>query len=122
MTQPLLETMSFKKCIFKNLCLLQVARRNARERNRVKGVNDGFGFLKKHVPSLKNKSSKVETLRGAIEYIKGLRNMLGEDIEDFKNSTFEFKMESGDDDGELNFLSSLKLLYGNLPTTIILLA
>ena len=101
--------MSFKKCIFKNLCLLQVARRNARERNRVKGVNDGFGFLKKHVPSLKNKSSKVETLRGAIEYIKGLRNMLGEDIEDFKNSTFEFKMESGDDDGELNFLSSLKL-------------
>ena len=114
--------MSFKKCIFKNLCLLQVARRNARERNRVKGVNDGFGFLKKHVPSLKNKSSKVETLRGAIEYIKGLRNMLGEDIEDFKNSTFEFKMESGDDDGEFNFLSSFKLISGTFPTTIILLA
>ena len=69
----------------------------------MKGVNDGFGFLKKHVPSLKNKSSKVETLRGAIEYIKSLRSVLGEDIEDFKNSTFEFKMESGDDDGESIF-------------------
>jgi len=84
-----------------------VARRNARERNRVKGVNDGFGFLKKHVPSLKNKSSKVETLRGAIEYIKGLRNMLGEDMEDFKNSTFEFKMESGDDDDDNSTFSDL---------------
>ena len=86
----------------------------------MKGVNDGFGFLKKHVPSLKNKSSKVETLRGAIEYIKGLRNMLGEDIEDFKNSTFEFKMESGDDDGEFNFLSSFgHMSLGAFPTIIL---
>ena len=51
---------------------------------------------------MKSKSSKVETLRGAIEYIKNLRNLLGDDFED--NSTFEFKMESGDDDGEFNFL------------------
>ena len=72
-------------------------------------MNDGFGFLKKHVPSLKNKSSKVGTLRGAIEYIKSLRSVLGEDIEDFKNSTFEFKMESGDDDGEFNFLSEINI-------------
>merc|ERR1711997_625503 len=84
-----------------------VARRNARERNRVKGVNDGFGFLKKHVPHMKSKSSKVETLRGAIEYIKNLRNLLGEDIEDFKNSTFEFKMESGDDDDDNSTFSDL---------------
>jgi len=84
-----------------------VARRNARERNRVKGVNDGFGFLKKHVPNMKSKSSKVETLRGAIEYIKELRRVLGEDIEDFKNSTFEFKMESGDDDDDNSNFSEL---------------
>ena len=40
-----------------------VARRNARERNRVKVVNSGFDVLKTHVPHLKNKISKVETLR-----------------------------------------------------------
>ena len=82
----------------------------------MKGVNDGFGFLKKHVPNMKSKSSKVETLRGAIEYIKELRRVLGEDIEDFKNSTFEFKMESGDDDGEFKLFSSL---YQNENTGII---
>jgi len=84
-----------------------VARRNARERNRVKGVNDGFGFLKKHVPSLKSKSSKVETLRAAIAYIKTLRKELGEEVEDYKNSTFEFKMESGDDDDDNSTFSDL---------------
>ena len=94
-----------------------MARRNARERNRVKGVNDGFGFLKKHVPNMKSKSSKVETLRGAIEYIKELRRVLGEDIEDFKNSTFEFKMESGDDDGEFKLFSSLYKNTGIISTT-----
>ena len=49
---------------------VSVAKRNLRERTRVRGVNDGFGKLKLHVPNMKNKSSKVETLRGAIEYIK----------------------------------------------------
>ena len=97
-----------------------MARRNARERNRVKGVNDGFGFLKKHVPHMKSKSSKVETLRGAIEYIKNLRNLLGEDIEDFKNSTFEFKMESGDDDGESNFFFQIDMKNFFSTATILL--
>ncbi|EDO31750.1 predicted protein, partial [Nematostella vectensis] len=49
-----------------------VARRNARERKRVKLVNDGFMRLRKHVPTdPKNKKlSKVKTLRSAIEYIR----------------------------------------------------
>ena len=59
-----------------------VVKRNLRERTRVRGVNDGFGKLKQYVPDLKNKSSKVETLRGAIDYIKRLKEMLGEDISD----------------------------------------
>ena len=89
-----------------NIISSQVARRNARERNRVKGVNDGFSFLKKVVPEMKSKSSKVETLRGAINYIKCLRDLLDmEDIDSSKNSNFEVKMESGDDDGK--FLSGL---------------
>merc|ERR1712038_420252 len=85
-----------------------VARRNARERNRVKGVNDGFRFLKKVVPEMKSKSSKVETLRGAINYIKCLRDLLDmEDIDSSKNSNFEVKMESGDDDDDNSTFSEL---------------
>ncbi|XP_022237171.1 achaete-scute homolog 1b-like [Limulus polyphemus] len=57
-----------------------VARRNERERNRVKMVNMGFATLKQHVPnSAKNKKmSKVETLRAAVEYIKELQQLLQE--------------------------------------------
>lgn len=71
-----------------------VARRNARERNRVKQVNNGFAALRQHIPAnvmaafgaMENtpstgrggskKLSKVETLRVAVEYIKSLQNML----------------------------------------------
>lgn len=57
-----------------------VARRNARERRRVKMVNDGFLRLRKHVPTdPKNKKlSKVKTLRLAIDYIKHLQQLLVE--------------------------------------------
>ncbi|XP_074661899.1 achaete-scute homolog 1a-like [Tubulanus polymorphus] len=55
-----------------------VARRNERERNRVKLVNLGFATLRDHVPQAgKNKKmSKVETLRSAVDYIKYLRDIL----------------------------------------------
>ena len=66
----------------KKMQTASVVKRNLRERTRVRGVNDGFGNLKKYVPDLKSKSSKVETLRGAIDYIKRLKEMLGEDITD----------------------------------------
>ena len=66
----------------KKMQTASVVKRNLRERTRVRGVNDGFGNLKKYVPDLKSKSSKVETLRGAIDYIKRLKEMLGEDISD----------------------------------------
>jgi len=66
----------------KKMQTASVVKRNLRERTRVRGVNDGFGNLKQYVPDLKSKSSKVETLRGAIDYIKRLKEMLGEDISD----------------------------------------
>ncbi|XP_044019155.1 achaete-scute complex protein T3-like [Aphidius gifuensis] len=72
-----------------------VARRNARERNRVKQVNNGFATLRQHIPQSvaqalgsntvgtnggsragSKKLSKVETLKMAVEYIKSLQNML----------------------------------------------
>lgn len=55
-----------------------VARRNERERNRVKQVNVGFAKLRSHVPDgEKNKKlSKVETLKQAIDYIQQLHVLL----------------------------------------------
>lgn len=58
-----------------------VAKRNARERNRVKAVNSGFDTLKYAVPHLKNKVSKVETLKAAVDYIKALKELLGQEDE-----------------------------------------
>lgn len=60
-----------------------VARRNERERNRVKMVNMGFATLRQHVPNgAKNKKmSKVETLRSAVEYIRQLQRLLGQNAE-----------------------------------------
>uniref|UniRef100_A0A182WY37 BHLH domain-containing protein n=1 Tax=Anopheles quadriannulatus TaxID=34691 RepID=A0A182WY37_ANOQN len=67
-----------------------VQRRNARERNRVKQVNNGFANLRQHIPSTvvtaltngargaNKKLSKVDTLRLAVEYIRSLQRMLDE--------------------------------------------
>jgi achaete-scute complex protein len=71
-----------------------VARRNARERNRVKQVNNGFSMLREHIPKeiaecfepagrgSAKKLSKVETLRMAVEYIRSLERMLTFDSDD----------------------------------------
>lgn len=70
-----------------------VARRNARERNRVKQVNNGFATLRSHIPpavaaaicsekpasrssAASKKLSKVETLKMAVEYIRSLQQLL----------------------------------------------
>ena len=57
-------------------------------------------MLKATVPNLKNKSSKVETLKAAIDYIKAMRSLLGmEDIQD--SGRMGEEMDFRDDDGEL---------------------
>uniref|UniRef100_T1JCI2 BHLH domain-containing protein n=1 Tax=Strigamia maritima TaxID=126957 RepID=T1JCI2_STRMM len=63
-----------------------VARRNERERNRVKLVNLGFATLREHVPNgAKNKKmSKVETLRSAVDYIRQLQQTLQSDSIDLQ--------------------------------------
>ena len=57
---------------------VKVSRRNARERNRVKSVNNGFEMLKRHVPSAApvKKMSKVNILTQAVEYIESLQSLL----------------------------------------------
>ncbi|XP_019764683.2 achaete-scute complex protein T3-like [Dendroctonus ponderosae] len=74
-----------------NVQPIAVARRNARERNRVKQVNNGFANLRQHIPSFiaqafesntgrgNKKLSKVETLRMAVEYIRSLEEILALD-------------------------------------------
>ena len=55
-----------------------VARRNARERTRVKTVNQSYEHLRLHVPSAyqAKKMSKVDILKHSIEYIQKLRAMV----------------------------------------------
>ena len=57
-----------------------VARRNERERNRVRLVNLGFTTLRQHVPCAgrTKKMSKVDTLKAAVDYINHLRQVLDE--------------------------------------------
>ncbi|XP_013107339.2 achaete-scute complex protein T8 [Stomoxys calcitrans] len=91
-----------------------VARRNARERNRVKQVNNGFAALRERIPeevaeafeaqsSCKNngkKLSKVETLRMAVEYIRSLERLLGFD---FPLPNGSLNMHSTSSSGEDSF-------------------
>ncbi|KAL3883779.1 hypothetical protein ACJMK2_030010 [Sinanodonta woodiana] len=60
---------------------MSVARRNERERNRVKLINMTFATLREHLPnasasSKSKKMSKVDTLKAAIDYIKRLQSMV----------------------------------------------
>ncbi|TMW46746.1 hypothetical protein DOY81_008175 [Sarcophaga bullata] len=71
-----------------------VIRRNARERSRVKQVNNGFSTLRQHIPTAivaeisngrrgigpgaDKKLSKVDTLRMAAEYIRRLKKLIDE--------------------------------------------
>ena len=65
-----------------------VARRNERERNRVRLVNQSFSRLRDHVPEAirQKKSSKVDTLKSAVDYIRCLQQML--DDSDAVNAAF----------------------------------
>lgn len=58
-----------------------IHKRNERERERVRCVNEGYADLRQKLPlKFKNekKISKVETLRYAITYIKHLQNLLNQ--------------------------------------------
>ncbi|XP_007946437.1 achaete-scute homolog 4 [Orycteropus afer afer] len=54
-------------------------KRNERERQRVRCVNEGYARLRDHLPRevADRRLSKVETLRAAIGYIKHLQELLG---------------------------------------------
>lgn len=55
-----------------------IRKRNERERQRVRCVNEGYARLRDHLPKelADKRLSKVETLRAAITYIKNLQTLL----------------------------------------------
>uniref|UniRef100_A0A8C5SAF8 Achaete-scute family bHLH transcription factor 4 n=1 Tax=Laticauda laticaudata TaxID=8630 RepID=A0A8C5SAF8_LATLA len=55
-----------------------IRKRNERERQRVRCVNEGYARLRDHLPKelAEKRLSKVETLKAAITYIKHLQNFL----------------------------------------------
>ncbi|NWI09969.1 ASCL4 protein, partial [Crypturellus soui] len=55
-----------------------IRKRNERERQRVRCVNEGYARLREHLPKelADRRLSKVETLRAAISYIKHLQSLL----------------------------------------------
>ncbi|XP_068171959.1 achaete-scute homolog 5-like [Antennarius striatus] len=56
-----------------------IQKRNERERQRVRCVNQGYAKLRDHLPgqSADKRLSKVDTLRAAIKYIKYLQGLVG---------------------------------------------
>ncbi|XP_062898550.1 achaete-scute homolog 5-like [Mobula hypostoma] len=60
-----------------------IQKRNERERQRVKCVNEGYARLRDHLPGplSEKRLSKVETLRAAVRYIKYLQDLLSHNPE-----------------------------------------
>ncbi|XP_048864342.1 achaete-scute homolog 4-like [Brienomyrus brachyistius] len=64
-----------------------IRKRNERERQRVRCVNEGYARLREHLPQEfeDKRLSKVETLRAAINYIKHLQRVLELHVSDAKD-------------------------------------
>ena len=71
---------------------VSISRRNARERNRVKQVNNGFAALRQHIPGAAKakKISKVDTLKQAVEYIQNLQQLLEENDQALRKEQEEY--------------------------------
>lgn len=69
--------------------LVIVEKRNARERKRVKAVNEAFAKLRQMVPSVAcrgKRVSKVKTLKKAVEYILELKRALDNEENQIRNN------------------------------------
>ena len=77
---------------------LAVQRRNARERTRVKTVNQSYESLKAHVPSAARhkRMSKVEIIKHALDYIERLQRMVEQAEETEEEAGLELNSSSAD--------------------------
>jgi hypothetical protein len=98
----------------------KVARRNARERNRVKQVNCGFEILRNQIPTAaKNKKmSKVDTLRHAVDYIRHLKDMLTDNCDDV--ASLDIKSEVSDDSEDKDSMSADVFAQTHLPNNALM--
>lgn len=83
-----------------------IRKRNERERIRVRNVNEGYARLRDHLPlePTEKRLSKVETLRGAIKYIKLLKTILRDtDSSSTSSSTVSSRMTSSHHHGGQHF-------------------
>lgn len=64
-----------------------IRKRNERERQRVRCVNEGYARLREHLPQEfeDKRLSKVETLRAAVNYIKHLQSLLDAQVTNTEN-------------------------------------
>lgn len=74
-----------------------IRKRNERERMRVRSVNEGYARLRDHLPlePTEKRLSKVETLRGAIKYIRLLETILKE-TESLRSITAELNLDENE--------------------------
>ena len=89
--QVTIETQEIYPTIAFNADVSAVTKRNERERNRVRLVNEGFTCLRQKIPFAygRKRLSKVETLRYAVDYIKHLQCVIQEHDERFSEDVME---------------------------------
>ncbi|XP_066528428.1 achaete-scute homolog 5-like [Hoplias malabaricus] len=89
-----------------------IQKRNERERQRVRCVNQGYATLRNHLPAghAHKRMSKVETLRAAIRYIKHLQRLVEQWEEGRGHSRSEV---TGGSDGETAPISSAHELHSD---------
>lgn len=77
-----------------------IRKRNERERQRVKCVNEGYAKLRHHLPAeyFEKRLSKVETLRAAIKYIRFLQSVLCSDSEENSKAAHHTSQEDSQSD------------------------
>ncbi|XP_039253914.2 uncharacterized protein LOC120330982 [Styela clava] len=93
-----------------------VAKRNARERRRIKNVNLAFDELREHVPSgeqNKKKISKVDTLQSAIIYIKTLERLVMQRRKQEKKEETQ-NLESGLDSENATTSTEISVISDNI--------
>ncbi|GIY56380.1 achaete-scute homolog 1a [Caerostris darwini] len=90
-----------------------MARRNERERKRVRLVNHGFATLRQYLPqgNSRKKLSKMETLRSAIDYIKQLQYLL-DPTPDYSNAQPTTQQHSLAQDGRWSAIGSWEEAMG----------
>nr|CDJ88099.1 Basic helix-loop-helix dimerisation region bHLH domain containing protein [Haemonchus contortus] len=80
---------------------------NERERRRMNSINRGFDYLRQRLPSNTNekKLSKVDTLRGAMEYIRQLQAVLEQQLPNDVKTEHKILIDGVGEDSSLYMVS-----------------